>query len=221
MKTGFLILLVLYANCTFAQNQFKWSALVGTYQFYNDDTTLRYFIKLDSNKIYDFSIANDLIENESTGKWELFGDTLVLTSKYQIDNIGITVTENTGLGNGVEFDGITNIKGQLLPALIYINGDTSKLCDPLAGDCKFARGSIRSFNIVYGKTTSATYWVKNQEASKFSLMLDVDSYLDTYLFMKQRKFLVRNNSIYSLRNNKIDSVILNSNALVPIALIRQ
>jgi hypothetical protein len=222
MKIALIFVYFSSVSCSFAQQSPKSPHLLGTYHFYNDDTTLHYLIRLDSNNSFYFSISSDLVEKNSTGKWEFLDDTLFLTSKYQVNNIGLQVIENTKPSDEVEFSSVRNLKGQLLAtALVFINGDTTKLCDPLAGDCKFLRGSIKSINVVVGKIISSTYSVKNLQANKFSFVLDVDNYLNNYIFLRRSKFLVRNDLIYLLRNNKIDSIVTKTKANVPIALIKQ
>ena len=197
-------------------------ALPGTYHFYNNDSIISWVLTINVNGSFSYSKATDLYKKSSTGHWTLNRDTLFLTSRYQMDNIGLDVVELTSPGDGVEFNVIKNLTGKVFStALIYVNNDTNKAFDPLNQMNKLPRGSVRTIQVTVGSVRSKIYTVKNIRATRFSIVLRLDGRPEDYLFLDRSKFLLRGRKIYPLINNHFDSVLLsNSLTSVPLSLTK-
>jgi hypothetical protein len=199
--------------------QFK--NLTGTYQFLNDDSLLRLTIVLKGDHTFVYDRVNDLIEKKSEGTWNYSRDTLLLNTYDQINHFKINVKESERTGNVIKFGDIRTRNGHLLPtALVSINGDSTKLYDPLGANYTLNCGDVRSFSLIVGRTRSEIYAIKDIRASKIDIRLDMDQSPIDYYFMQNAKFLVVGSKIVLIDDNRVDSVTISMKNRIPAFLMK-
>jgi hypothetical protein len=196
-------------------------SLPGTYQFLNDDSLFRLTIVLKSEQSFFYDLTNDLTEKSSSGSWSLSRDTLVLNTHDQVNHFRIKVKETETSGKAIKLGDIKTRNGNLIPtALVSINGDTTKLYDPLDTNYSLHPGDIKALSLCIGRARFELYSIKNLRANRFDVMLDMDQSPLDYTFMENAKFLVSQTAIFPIRERRIDSIIVNMDKRIPIALVK-
>lgn len=217
----FLAILLAFNSFSYSQPAPNAKALSGKYQFYNDDSLfhLTLLIKMDHSFMYDR--ATDLTEKSSAGLWRISRDTLVLNTYNQISDFRIKVKEYETPGKVIKFSDIKTNNGKLIPlAMVSINGDTTRLYDPLDTNYIFHPGDIKTLSLFVGRARSKVYVIKNLRANRIDINLDMDQSPVDYIFMQDAKFLVVGTSIFPIKGNQIDSITVNMDKRVPIALVK-
>ena len=196
-------------------------ALSGMYQFFNDDSLFHITLLIKSDHSFIYDRANDLTGKSSAGLWRISHDTLVLNTYDQISNFRLKVKETKALGKNIKFSDIKTSDGKLLPlAMVSINGDTTKLYDPLDTSIIFLPGDVRTLSLFVGRARSEVYSIRNFRANRIDINLDMAESPTDYFFMQDTKFLVSGTSIFPIRGNQIDSITVKMDKRVPIALVK-
>ena len=217
----FSAILLIFSILSYSQPLRNVKALPGTYEFYDDDSLFHLMLLIKRNHSFICDRTNDLSEKSSAGLWRISRDTLVLNTYDQISNFRIKVKERETLGRDIKFGDIKTSKGKLVPlAMVAINGDTTKLYDPLDTGYIFHPGDIRTLNLFIGRARSEIYTLKNLRANRIDIKLDMDQSPTEYGFMRDTKFLVIGTSIFPIKDNQIDSITVNMDKRVPIALVK-
>ena len=92
--------------------------------------------------------------------------------------------------------------------------------------CSIRKGRVSCFLVplrgkfVVGRARSKVYVIKNLRANRIDINLDMDQSPVDYIFMQDAKFLVVGTSIFPIKGNQIDSITVNMDKRVPIALVK-
>jgi hypothetical protein len=217
----FTLIFLLSSILCYSQQELAQKSLPGTYQFFNDDSLFRLTVILKRDHSFIYDRANDLTKKSSVGSWSLSRDTLVLNSRNKINRFKIKVKEAEALGELIKFGDVRTRNGTLIPtALIAINGDTTKLYDPLDTNYTLHPGDIKTLNLFIGRARSELYPIKNPRANRIDVTLDMEQSPTDYVFMENAKFLVAQTSIFPLTGTQMDSITVDMNKKVPIRLIK-
>ena len=222
MKRCLLFVILLnFGVYSYSQSESTAKSLSGRYQFYNDDSlfSITLIIKNDHSFIYDR--ATDLTEKSSEGSWTISHDTLVLNSYDQINKVRIDVKEKITTGRNIKFNDVKLSNGKIIPlVMLSINGDSTKLYDPIDTTYIFHLGDIKTLSLIVGRTRSEVYTVKNKRASQLDIILKMNQSPNDYVFMHNAKFVLAGSSILPTTENKIDSITVNMTKRVPILLVK-
>jgi hypothetical protein len=105
-------------------------------------------------------------------------------------------------------------------SMVSINGDTTKLYDPLDTAYDFHPGEIKTVSVFVGRARSEIYAIRNLRANRIDINLEMDQNPNDYSFMQDAKFLVVGRSIFPIRSNQIDSITIGLDKRIPIALVK-
>lgn len=217
----FSTILLALNSLSYSQPTPKVKILSGMYQFFNDDSLFHVTLLIRSDHSFIYDRADDLTEKSSAGLWKSSRDTLVLNTYDHIGNFRIKVKENKTHDKVIKFGDIKTSNGKLMPfAMISINGDSSKLYDPLDTSYIFHPGDIKTLSLFIRRERSEIYAIRNLQANRINISLDMDQSPNDYIFMQDAKFLVAGTSIFAIRNNQIDSITVGMDKRVPIALVK-
>ena len=217
ISTIFLIL----SHLSYSQQTLKKNSLPGTYQFLDDDWLFRVTVVLNIDHSFYYDWSTDVKEKSSAGTWQFLRDTLVLNTYNQESHFKIKVKETKTTGKFIKFGDIKTSNGKFMPiAMVSINGDTTKLYDPLDTSYIFHPGDIKTLTLFIGRARSEKYTIRNLLANRIDINLDMDQSPTDYSFMRDAKFLVLGTSIFPIRGNQIDSITVNTHERVPIALMK-
>jgi hypothetical protein len=129
-------------------------------------------------------------------------DTLVLRSFIKRDDIPVTIIESaSGHKDSLIIDWVKDLQGDIVKgATVFINGDTLEKCMPVFDECRFLVGSVRRIRLTFNNNSSSKWYeLKLGDANKIEVTLNVDFSLDSYVFLSNKKFLLRKKRLYDLR----------------------
>lgn len=220
MKYLFVVGLFFLMQETHSQANAKAPNIIGRYFYYSDDSLIRYILELKNDGSYYFHKLEDLIVKAAAGEWRIVNDTLILNSRYQEHAVRLKVKESITKDKYASFGPVSNNQGDNLLALVFINKDTAKPFDPLDENHKIESGGIKSLSVMTGTIISEPYFLKNIQANKFEIVVDMEGSVNTYLFMNKYKMLISKNTLCPIVDSHVDGVV-SSYKGQPIALIKK
>jgi hypothetical protein len=177
-------------------------SIFAAYQYRTSDDLAGTAIDLKYDKSFLYFTGTDVQQSFSSGNWEMVKDTLVLRSFIKKDEIPVTIKESTSAHrDSLIIEWVNNLQGDIVKgATVFINGDNSEKCMPVFDECKFAVGSVRKIRLTFGNNCS-TKWheIKNAGTNKIETIVNVNFSLDSYVFLANKKFLIRKKGLYELR----------------------
>lgn len=189
-----------------AFNDINRDSVFASYQYRDLTGYAAASILLIDNKNFYYKDGTDLEEYFSSGMWKIKKDTLILTSHFDRNNIPVSVTEySSDFTDSVDIKWVRNINGDIVKdATIYFNGDSSKnSCMPVFSNCKRNKGVIGKIKIVFNNCSTSWYELKNEFASQIEPVLKLDFVLDKYVFMEEKRYLIREQGLYELQEKEI------------------
>ncbi len=197
---NFAILVSLFHPLFVLGNNKRTQNIVGDYQFNSNNWLASVRVILNNDGTFLYYSGGDLVTYNSSGRWMLKGDTIVLNSDLLKNAIPIRVIEShiDSNENYINWSFISNNKGEPLNATIVLNCDTSNICEPfMYTNCNQNIGSIDSFYILYDNNIkSDIYYIKNKNCNKIDIVTLIDHTLWQYQFLEDEKFIFKNNKLF-------------------------
>lgn len=174
-------------------------------------------IKLKNDKTFSYSTGTDVQQFTSSGKWEIKNDTLILNSFLKRDDIPFVIKESAfGSLDSLTIAWVKNLNGDVVKdATVFVNDDTSASCMPVFDNCVFPIGSVKKLRFTFNNCSTDWYFLKNMGANKIEPVVNVDFYLDGYVFLHNQKYFMTKSGLYELKES-----IDRSNGQEPNSLIR-
>ena len=103
-----------------------------------------------------------------------------------------------------------------------------RLCAPhlfvpsfiISKSLNFRPSDIKTLNLFVGRARSEIYTIRNPRANRIDINLEMEQSPTDYSFMRDAKFLAAGTLIFPIRGNQIDSIMINIDKSVPIALVK-
>lgn len=191
----------------------------ATYQYRDSDGFSGTDISLNYNKNFYYSTGTDLQQFFSKGTWFIIKDTLILRSSIQKDEIPITIkVVSEEPQDSLIIDQVKNMNQDIVKdATVYFNNDTLKRCMPVFNECTAIRHGIRKIKLTFNNN-ALTKWheLGNIENGKIQVIVNVDFSLDNYKFLADKKYLIKKEGLYELREE-----VSNINGKENILLIKE
>ena len=160
------------------------------------------FIELEDNSNFHYTSGTDIQRYFSIGKWKIIKDTLILTSSLNRGEIPVELNEQvSGASDSLRIGLVKNRFGDVITgAVIFINNDTTKSCMPaFENECDFLKGSVDKIKISFNNNCSTKWYEIGKSVTELYPVLSVSFSLDNYIFFSNKKFLIREEGLYELR----------------------
>lgn len=202
-----LAIATLLYSSAYAQMYFA-TKITGEY-IYTDsafNTGLHSRLNLFENGSYKYETGTHMQVYHSDGTWKLKGDTVVLNSSIDAENIPISIKEKQvdSLKDHLTFDLVKNLDGEIMGAVLQFNKDTSVSCDPLIENgCVKKVGEVNSVKVQLTTEASSKWFpLKNKKANWIEVTAEVHDLLGLYLFTKNDKYLFKDGALHYIVNSK-------------------
>lgn len=199
------IFLLLSVSCAQTRNL---KAIPGEYLYTDSflNAGIHSHLKLFKDGKYEYEEGTHMQKYHSSGKWTLKGDILTLNSSINRKNIPVTIREKIvdSLKENISFSLVKNLDGDIMDAIFYFNGDTTRYCIPLLeSGCDKKVGTIDSFKIGFSHE-SYTPWfkLKNKKNNLLDVSANVHDVLALYLFFDDEKFIYKDGKLQAVINDK-------------------
>ncbi|WP_118977022.1 hypothetical protein [Taibaiella koreensis] len=163
-------------------------------------------LSLFKNGQYKYETGTHLQIYHSYGVWKLKGDTVILNSSIDEENIPIMIKESKidSLNESIVIALVKNLDGDIMDASFKFNSDTTLVCDPLLQDgCLRKAGSIRNIKISFSSRASTKWYkIKNRKANLIEVIANVHDVLSLYLFFRNEQFFLKNGNLFYLLKDK-------------------
>lgn len=210
-----------------AQTKTLPKSINGEYVFKDTVLLVGTLLNLKNDGSYLYRTGGDIETNHSYGRWTLNGDTLLLTSSINRNNIPVIVNKKNvdTIKENIVMRQVPNLDNEIMDAAFMFNGDTSNLCIPFwETGCNQKIGSVDSFRIGFGNKTY-TSWIKlkDKRTNLIEVTAQVHDVLALYLFFDKEKFLYKDGNLqYIIKDKNIPSegVILKKQVINLLRLIK-
>lgn len=217
----FILSLIFCSEAFYSPSIKQQKEICGEYEFYNDDSLVFQQLKIFENHTYYYADGKHLLFSRSTGSWKLKGDTLLLNSAYPEEGFEIKVKETVSSNKKLKkfvFNGV-NVQNLPFPGVVLFR-DRSEFIYLNTNSLNVSSANLKGFKVTLSNTVaSKTYYIKDSSSGDFEILIPSDPVYNNYLFLSNKKMLVKNKSLYSLNsNNKIDSILFGLKTFKPIKL---
>lgn len=211
MRSTLIIIASFFSSLTNAQTVSK-EKIIGEYK-YSDSTFnagMHSYLTLLKSGVYKYESGTHLQVYHSQGTWKLKGDTLILNSFINAQNIPITLRAKKvdSIKDEIVFGLVKNLDGEIMNASLFFDNDTTKSCDPLMekGCTRKVSSSIKSFKVQFnGNASTKWYKLKRGKANLIEITANVHDVLALYLFFENEKYVLRNGSLrYILKDDMVN-----------------
>jgi len=183
---------------------FNKDSVFASYQYRSPDGLAGTFIKLKYDKSFSYFTGTDIQQSFSSGKWEIIKDTLILNSFIKKDDIPIAMREmRVAPKDSLVVDWVKDLNGDIVKdATVFFNGDSVLSCMPVFDECKVKAGSVKKIKLAFSNNcTTKWYGLKDIASNRIEPILNIDFPLNKYVFLTNRKYLIRKSGIYELRED--------------------
>ena len=171
----------------------------GIYRYLDKDSIAGIRLELNRDGTFKYLSGGDLQSVHSSGTWKLKGDTVIINSAIDAENIPVTIKEKRidSLKNRLTFAPIKNLDGEIVDALLYFNKDTASLCDPvMENGCIKKVGSVKSVKIEFTNEASTKWYkLKSKKANLIEVTANVHDFLALYLYFKNEQYLLKDGTL--------------------------
>jgi len=148
--------------------------------------------------------GSDLEQSFSNGIWEFRKDTLILKSGLDKNNIPLLIREYKGeKKDSLSIAWMTNQNDEVVKDVMFFYNDSIQNCMPVFDECRFRSGTIKRIKAVFSNNLySRWYTIKDAAVTYIEPVLPLDFSLDKYIFLKNKKFLLKKGGLYELKEVK-------------------
>ncbi len=166
--------------------------VIMRYEYLAKDESGGIILLLRKDHTYRYDLGTHLYQTMSEGIWWKSNNAILLKSFIQKDDIPVSIKYgNDGtFADSFKVSIVKNIKGDFLPAFVFINNDSVK-CDPSLGFCDNEYTEIKRIKVVLENGLSSKWINIENSDEKIIITVMTEQPLLRYTVMCDEKYTIK------------------------------